>query len=53
MIKLDLLSKNSGVLNILQKNAFEVYKNSFSKKIMVDKWDRVLRQLIADAKRRT
>jgi len=53
VIKLDLLSKNSGVLNILQKNAFEVYKNSFSKKIMVDKWDRVLRQLIADAKRRT
>jgi colanic acid biosynthesis glycosyl transferase WcaI len=52
VIKLDLLSKNNSVMNILQKNAFEVYKNSFSKKITVDKWDRVLRQLIADAKRR-
>src|SRR5215831_11055320 len=40
VMKLDLLSKNSSVMNILQKNAFEVYKNSFSKKIMVDKWDR-------------
>ena len=49
VIKLDLLSKNSSVMNILQKNAFEVYKNSFSKKIIVDKWDRVLRQLISDA----
>jgi glycosyltransferase involved in cell wall biosynthesis len=49
VLKLDLLSKNSSVMNILQKNAFEVYKNSFSKKIIVDKWDRVLRQLLSDA----
>jgi colanic acid biosynthesis glycosyl transferase WcaI len=49
VIKLDLLSKNSSVMNILQKNAFEVYKNYFSKKTMVDKWDRVLRQLLSDA----
>jgi colanic acid biosynthesis glycosyl transferase WcaI len=53
VIKLDLLSKNTSVMNILQKNTFEIYKNSFSKKIVVDKWDRVLRQLIADAKRST
>ena len=53
VIKLDLLSKNNSVMNILQKNTFEIYKHSFSKKIVVDKWDRVLRQLIADAKRST
>ncbi len=51
VIKLDYLSTNSSVMNILQKNAFEVYKNYFSKKIIVDKWDRVLRQLISDANR--
>ena len=51
VIKLDYLSTNSSVMNILQKNAFEVYKNSFSKQIMVDKWDRVLCQLISDANR--
>jgi glycosyltransferase involved in cell wall biosynthesis len=46
---LDYLSTNRSALNLLQKNAFEVYKSSFSKKIIVDKWDRVLRQLISDA----
>src|SRR5438045_5075465 len=44
VVKLDRLSTNSSVMNILQKNAFEVYKNSFSKKIVVDKWDRLLLQ---------
>ena len=48
-IKLDYVSTNSSVINILQKNAFELYKNSFSKKTVVDKWDRILRQLISDA----
>ena len=46
--KLDYLSTNSSAINLLQKNSFEVYKSSFSKKIIVDKWDRVLRQLISD-----
>jgi colanic acid biosynthesis glycosyl transferase WcaI len=46
--KLDYLSNNSSAMNLLQKNAFEIYKSSFSKKIIVDKWDRVLRQLISD-----
>jgi colanic acid biosynthesis glycosyl transferase WcaI len=47
--KLDFLSNNSSAMNLLQKNAFEIYKSSFSKKIIVDKWDRVLRQLLSDA----
>jgi colanic acid biosynthesis glycosyl transferase WcaI len=51
VIKLDYLSTNSNAVNVLQKNAFEVYKNSFSKRIIVDKWDRILRQLISDANR--
>ena len=46
--KLDYLSINSSAMNLLQKNSFEVYKSSFSKKTIVDKWDRVLRQLISD-----
>jgi len=46
--KLDYLSTNGSAINLLQKNSFEVYKSSFSKKIIVDKWDRVLRQLISD-----
>src|SRR5882724_4903738 len=46
--KLDYLSTNSSAMNLLQKNSFEVYKSSFSKKTIVDKWDRVLRQLISD-----
>jgi colanic acid biosynthesis glycosyl transferase WcaI len=49
VIKLDRLSTNNNEMSILQKNAFEVYKNSFSKKVIVDKWDRVLRQLLSDA----
>jgi len=48
-IKLDHLSTNSDEINLLQKNAFNLYKNSFSKKIIVDKWDIVLRQLLSDA----
>jgi len=46
--RLNYLSTNRSALNLLQKNSFEVYKSSFSKKIIVDKWDRVLRQLISD-----
>jgi glycosyltransferase involved in cell wall biosynthesis len=47
--KLDRLSNNRYVMSLLQKNAFEVYKSFFSKKIIVDRWDRVLRQLISEA----
>ena len=49
VIKLDRLSTNSSEMRFLQKNAFELYKSSFSKKIIVDKWDRVLRQLVSEA----
>ena len=50
-IQLNRLSNNIDEINLLQKNAFDVYKNSFSKKIIVDRWDRVLRQLLSDANR--
>jgi glycosyltransferase involved in cell wall biosynthesis len=46
---IDCLSMNHGAMETLRKNAFEVYHQCFAKKIIVDTWDRLLRQLIADA----
>jgi colanic acid biosynthesis glycosyl transferase WcaI len=52
-IKLGSLSTNCSEMNILRRNAFQVYQDCFSKKIVVDQWDALLRQLLSVANRST
>lgn len=44
---LDILEHNKSGMNILQKRAFSVYKQFFSKEKIVNEWDCQLRKLIA------
>ena len=50
-MQINSLSTNRDEMDVLQKSAFAVYKNYFVKKIVVDTWDRLLRQLLSDAKK--